>query len=101
MVERMGSIDLLNENEPRSRDGVQRLIAATTTQGVDREEQLRWLGPGVRRGFFEAGKCAAEDEVDAVGGAVALLGDQEFGLGALLGEFIGLEGVGPVDEDDH
>src|SRR5260370_3872603 len=97
----MGLICLLTGNEAGSRHGVPCGMAATPTQGVDGVEQLRWFGPGVRRSLLEAGEGAAEDEVDAVGGAVALLGNQELGLGPLLREFIGLEGVGPMNEDDH
>jgi hypothetical protein len=43
------------------------------------------LGEGVGGRFFEASETAAEDEADFVGGAVALLGDLDFGLIALFG----------------
>jgi len=43
------------------------------------------LGEGVGGRFLEASETAAEDEADFVGGAVALLGDLDFGLIALFG----------------
>jgi len=43
------------------------------------------LREGIWRGLFEAGEAAAKDEADFVGGAVALLGDLDFGLVAFFG----------------
>ncbi len=40
--------------------------------------------PGIRRSFFEARVAAEKDEIQRAGGAVALLGDDEFGLGAVF-----------------
>src|SRR5437016_3418715 len=58
------------------------------------------LREGIGGGFLEARLAALEDEADAVGGAIALLGDKQLGLIALFGQSINFEEVGPIDEHD-
>src|ERR1700682_4795532 len=59
------------------------------------------FSPGVGRGFLKTCIRVAEDEMNAVGGAVALFGDQKLGLGAFLGGFGGFEGVRPVNKHHY
>src|SRR5207245_165365 len=47
------------------------------------------------------GEGVQENELDALGGAIALFGDDDLSLGALLRGLLGLVEVWPVDEDDH
>src|SRR5260370_34541387 len=61
----------------------------------------RELGEGIGRGLFKTREAAAENEFDLVGRAVALLGNQDVGLIALLGRRIDFEKVWPVDEHHH
>src|SRR5262245_30906165 len=56
------------------------------------------LREGIGRGFLEAREPAAENEAHLVRGAVALLGDLNFGLLALFGGSVHLRPVRPVDE---
>src|SRR2546428_11821583 len=58
------------------------------------------LREGIGGGFLEARLAALEDEADAVGGAIGLLGDKQLGLIALFGQRINFEEVGPIDEHD-
>src|SRR5215472_2866644 len=59
------------------------------------------LREGVRGGFFEAGQAAAENEFHLVGGAVALLGDDDVRHVALFGRQVHFSPVGAIDEHDH
>src|SRR5579862_1365273 len=61
----------------------------------------RELGEGVGGRFFKTREAAAEYEADFVGGAIALLGDLDFGLVALFGGSVELAPVRPVDEHHH
>src|SRR5712672_6673 len=58
------------------------------------------LGECVGGGFLEPCQAAAEYEADGVGGAIALLGDAEFGFFALFGSGAGFEEMRAVDEHD-
>src|SRR3982074_3301740 len=66
-----------------------------------KQATLVGFGPGVGRGFLESRIRVAEYEMNTVGGAVTLLGNQEFSLGAFLRGFVGLERIGPVNKHHH
>src|ERR1700690_2076090 len=70
----------------------------TSDTPVYARRHLLVFRPSVGRSFLKTRVGVAEDEMDAVGGAVALFGDQNLGLGALFGGFIGLESIWAVDE---
>ena|SRR5579864_585174 len=54
----------------------------------------------IRRGLFKARVAIDEDEIEAAGRAVALLGNDEFGLGAFLVGKIGLVKTRAVNEEN-
>ncbi len=55
----------------------------------------------IRCRFFKSRQPATKYEFNLVGGAVALLGDQDVGHVALFGRGIQVEKTGPVNEHDH
>jgi hypothetical protein len=59
------------------------------------------LREGIEGRFLESGDAAAEDELDVVREAVALLGDAEFCFSALFGAEAGSQEVRAVDEHDR
>jgi hypothetical protein len=54
--------------------------------------------PCIRRGLFKAGVPTEEHEIEAASRTVALLGDDQLGLGALFFRDIGLVEIRAVDE---
>src|SRR5579872_2424260 len=76
-------------------------IGACSVTKIPAKIHLVGFGPGVGCCFFKTRESVAENEMNAIGGAVALFGDEKLGLGAFLGSFIGLESVRPIDKHDH
>jgi hypothetical protein len=58
------------------------------------------LREGIRGSFFETSEAAAENELDFVGRAVALFGDEDVGHVALFGRGVEIEEIGAIDEHD-
>src|ERR1700682_3580898 len=58
-------------------------------------------GPCVGRCLFKPRKLAKKDKVDAFGGAVTLLGNNDFRLGTIFRSLVRFEGIGAVDEKHY
>ena len=57
--------------------------------------------PGVRGGFFESRVAGQENEIHGAGWAVALLGDDQLGFGAIFFGHIRFVKIRAIDKEDH
>jgi hypothetical protein len=72
--------------------------AMTQNAGTDElSKAVHFVGGG----DLKSRVISAEDEMDFVGGAIALFGDDQFCLGAFFGGFVGFECAGTVNEHHH